>query len=93
METAGVALMADDLRGLPVFLRISRAAKIVLRQNIAVALTTKFAFFALALVGHATLWAAVVADMGASLLVVANSLRLLRVPTPGVLHETTGVTT
>lgn len=93
LETAGVALMADDLRGLPVFLRISRAAKIVLRQNIAVALTTKFAFFALALVGHATLWAAVVADMGASLLVVANSLRLLRVPTPGVLHETTGVTT
>jgi Cd2+/Zn2+-exporting ATPase len=93
LETAGVALMADDLRGLPVFLRISRAAKSVMRQNIAVALTTKFAFFALALVGHATLWAAVVADMGASLLVVANSLRLLRVPTPGVLHETTGVTT
>lgn len=93
LETAGVALMADDLRGLPVFLRISRAAKRVLRQNIAVALATKFAFFALALAGHATLWAAVVADMGASLLVVANSLRLLRVPTPGVLHETTGVTT
>lgn len=93
LETAGVALMADDLRGLPVFLRISHAAKRVLRQNIAVALTTKFAFFALALVGHATLWAAVVADMGASLLVVANSLRLLRVSTPGVLHETTGVTT
>ena len=89
LETAGVALMADDLRGLPVFLSISRAAKRVLRQNIAVALTTKFAFFALALVGHATLWAAVVADMGASLLVVANSLRLLRVPRPGgmrVLH-------
>ena len=79
LETAGVALMADDLRGLPAFLRISRAARQVLRQNIAVALATKFVFFALALAGFATLWAAVVADMGASLAVVANSLRLLRV--------------
>ena len=82
LETAGVALMADDLRGLPAFLRISRAARQVLRQNIAVALATKFVFFALALAGLATLWAAVVADMGASLAVVANSLRLLRTPTP-----------
>ena len=55
----------------------------MLRQNIAVALATKFVFFALALAGLATLWAAVVADMGASLAVVANSLRLLRTPTPG----------
>ena len=83
LETAGVALMADDLRGLPTFLRISRAARQVLRQNIAVALATKVVFFALALAGVATLWAAVVADMGASLAVVANSLRLLRTPTPG----------
>ena len=83
LETAGVALMADDLRGLPAFLRISRAARQVLRQNIAVALATKFVFLALALAGFATLWAAVVADMGASLAVVANSLRLLRTPTPG----------
>ena len=82
LETAGVALMADDLRGLPAFLRISRAARQVLRQNIAVALATKVVFFALALAGVATLWAAVVADMGASLAVVANSLRLLRTPTP-----------
>ena len=80
LETACVALMADDLRGLPAFLRISRAARQVLRQNIAVALATKFVFFALALAGLATLWAAVVADMGASLAVVANSLRLLRLP-------------
>jgi Cd2+/Zn2+-exporting ATPase len=83
LETAGVALMADDLRGLSAFLRISRAARQVLRQNIAVALATKVVFFALALAGVATLWAAVVADMGASLAVVANSLRLLRTPTPG----------
>lgn len=93
LETAGVALMADDPRGLADFLRISRAAKRVLRQNIAVALATKFAFFALALVGHATLWAAVVADMGASLVVVANSLRLLRVPTHGTSREIIGATT
>lgn len=83
LETAGVALMADDLRGLSTFLRISRAARQVLRQNIAVALATKFVFLALALAGFATLWAAVVADMGASLAVVANSLRLLRTPTTG----------
>lgn len=93
LETAGVALMADDLRGLPVFLTISRAAKRVLRQNIAVALTTKCAFFALALVGHATLWAAVVADMGASLVVVANSLRLLRTVKSDRVHETLGAKT
>lgn len=93
LETAGVALMADDLRGLPVFLTISRAAKRVLRQNIAVALTTKCAFFALALVGHATLWAAVVADMGASLVVVANSLRLLRTVRSKSVHATLGAKT
>ncbi len=93
LETAGVALMADDLRGLPVFLRISRAARQILRQNIAVALTTKFAFFALALVGHATLWAAVVADMGASLVVVANSLRLLRTVRSDGVHATLGAMT
>ncbi|MBP8301528.1 MAG: heavy metal translocating P-type ATPase, partial [Planctomycetes bacterium] len=93
LETAGVALMADDLRGLPAFLRISRAARQVLRQNIAVALATKFVFFALALAGLATLWAAVVADMGASLAVVANSLRLLRVPLTEESHANTGVET
>lgn len=93
LETAGVALMADDLRGLPVFLTISRAAKRVLRQNIAVALTTKCAFFVLALVGHATLWAAVVADMGASLVVVANSLRLLRTVGSKSVHATLGAKT
>ena len=93
LETAGVALMADDLRGLPVFLGISRAARHILRQNIAVALTTKFVFFALALVGHATLWAAVVADMGASLVVVANSLRLLRAASSGGVHASPGAKT
>lgn len=78
IETADVALMDDDLRKLPVFIRLSRATHAVLVQNISFALTVKAAFFALALAGEATLWMAVFADMGVSLLVVANGLRLLR---------------
>ena len=93
LETAGVALMADDLRGLAVFLRISRATRQILRQNISVSLTTKGVFFALALLGHATLWAAVVADMGASLVVVGNSLRLLRTARSGGAHALMGAKT
>lgn len=93
LETAGVALMADDLRGLPVFLRISRAARQILHQNIAVALATKLLFLALAVAGLASLWAAVVADMGASLAVVANSLRLLHAPLIEELHGSKGAKT
>ncbi|MFY9344481.1 MAG: heavy metal translocating P-type ATPase [Planctomycetota bacterium] len=78
LETADVALMQDDLRGVARFVVLSRRTKAVLRQNITVALVTKGAFFGLALAGLATLWSAVIADMGASLVVVANSLRLLR---------------
>ena len=77
IETADVALMDDDLRKLPLFIRLSRATHTVLVQNIAFALTVKAAFFALALTGQATMWMAVFADMGVSLLVVANGLRLL----------------
>jgi Cd2+/Zn2+-exporting ATPase len=78
LETAAVALMRDDLRGLPLFLRLSRQTSRVLAQNIALAIGIKAVFFALAFSGHATLWMAVFADMGASLLVVFNGLRLLR---------------
>lgn len=78
LETADVALMDDDLRKLPEYLRLSRATARVLQQNIAVALGIKAVFFVLALAGFATLWMAVFADMGASLLVVFNGLRLLR---------------
>lgn len=78
LETADVALMRDDLRGLPLFFRLSRKTSQVLAQNIALAVGIKVVFFALALTGHATLWMAVFADMGASLLVVFNGLRLLR---------------
>ncbi|MBK7136301.1 MAG: heavy metal translocating P-type ATPase [Rhodocyclales bacterium] len=77
IETADVALMDDDLRKLPRFIALSRLTSHVLRQNITLALGIKAVFFALALAGQATLWMAVFADMGASLLVVGNGLRLL----------------
>ncbi|MCG6659135.1 cation-translocating P-type ATPase [Halomonas campisalis] len=78
IETADVALMDDDPRRLVTFLDLSRATRAVLMQNIALALGLKAVFMVLAFTGHATLWMAVFADMGASLIVVANGLRLLR---------------
>ncbi|MCB8932359.1 MAG: heavy metal translocating P-type ATPase, partial [Chthonomonadaceae bacterium] len=77
-ETADVALMQDDLRKVPEFILLSRRAVGILSQNLAIALGIKVVFFALALFGVATLWMAVFADMGGSLLVVGNGLRLLR---------------
>ena len=79
LETADVALMADDLSHLPFAIRISRATARVLRQNILFSIVIKAVFLVLALVGWATLWMAVAADMGASLAVIINGLRLLRV--------------
>ncbi|VCU72513.1 putative cadmium-transporting ATPase [Pigmentiphaga humi] len=78
IETADVALMQDDLRKLPEFIRLSRRTAGVLWQNIVFALGIKLVFFALTFAGEATLWMAVFADAGASLLVVFNGLRLLR---------------
>jgi Cd2+/Zn2+-exporting ATPase len=78
IETADVALMDDDLRKIGEFVRLSRATHSVLVQNIVLALGIKAVFLVLALTGYATLWMAVFADVGASLLVVANGLRLLR---------------
>ena len=78
LETADVALMDDDLRKIPLFIRLSRRTASVLQQNIALALGIKAVFLALALAGKATLWMAVFADMGASLMVVFNGLRLLK---------------
>lgn len=80
IETADVALMHDDLRKLPQFIHMSRRLGEVLMQNIAFSIAIKVVFFGLALTGHATLWMAVFADLGASLLVVLNGMRLLRVP-------------
>ena len=78
LETADVALMDDDLRKIPQFIRLSARTAIILKQNITLALAIKVMFFALAILGKASLWMAVFADMGASLIVVFNGLRLLR---------------
>jgi Cd2+/Zn2+-exporting ATPase len=78
IETADVALMDDDLRKLPRFVRLSRKTHALLIQNIVLALGIKAVFLVLTLMGIGTMWMAVFADVGASLLVVANGLRLLR---------------
>jgi Cd2+/Zn2+-exporting ATPase len=78
LETADVALMDDDLRKIPQFIQLSAKAARILRQNIVIALSIKAVFLGLAFMGVATLWMAVFADMGASLIVVFNGLRLLR---------------
>ncbi|HQZ33526.1 MAG TPA: heavy metal translocating P-type ATPase [Ilumatobacteraceae bacterium] len=80
IETADVALMDDDPRKLAELMHISAHTSHVLWQNIAVALGVKVVFFALTLTGTASLWLAVLADMGASLVVIANGLRLLNRP-------------
>ncbi len=80
IETADVALMDDDPRKLAELMRISAHTSHVLWQNIAVALGVKAVFFVLAMTGSASLWLAVLADMGASLVVIANGLRLLKRP-------------
>ncbi|KTD11560.1 zinc, cobalt and lead efflux system [Legionella gratiana] len=77
LETADVALMNDNLAMLPLYIDLSRNTARVLRQNISLSIAIKGVFFILALGGIATLWMAVFADMGASLIVVANGLRLL----------------
>ena len=78
LETADIVLMADDLRRLPWLIRHSRATLARIRQNIALALFTKAVVLILALFGLANLWMAIAADVGTTLVVIANSLRLLR---------------
>jgi Cd2+/Zn2+-exporting ATPase len=78
LETADVALMDDDLRKIPQFIRLSTKTASILKQNITIALSIKAIFLVLAFMGTATLWMAVFADMGASLIVVFNGLRLLK---------------
>ena len=77
MEAADVVVMNDDLRRIAETVRLSRATHAVLWQNIGLALGIKAVFLVLAVFGNASMWMAVFADMGASLLVVANGLRLL----------------
>ena len=78
MEAADVVIMNDDLSRIPETIRLSRRTHAVLWQNICLALGIKAVFLVLAVFGHASMWMAVFADMGASLLVVANGMRLLR---------------
>jgi Cd2+/Zn2+-exporting ATPase len=77
IETADIALMGDDLSKLPWLIRHSRRTLAVIRQNIVLSLAVKGIFVVLTLAGHASLWAAIAADIGVSLLVVANAMRLL----------------
>lgn len=78
LETADVALMDDDLRKIPQFIRLSQNTAAILKQNIALALGIKVVVLVLAIMGIASLWMAVFADMGASLIVIFNGLRLIR---------------
>lgn len=78
LESADVALMGDELRRIPRAVEIGRKTTRIIRQNIAIALGLKAIFLVLAVLGIATLWMAIVADLGATLLVIFNAVRLLR---------------
>ena len=79
IETADIALMSDDLAKVPWLIQHSRRTLRIVRQNIAVSLGVKAIFVVLTLFGAASLWAAIASDMGVSLLVIANALRLLKI--------------
>jgi Cd2+/Zn2+-exporting ATPase len=78
LETADIALMTDDLPKVPYTIRLSRATLANIRVNVALSIGLKAAFVLLAVAGMATLWMAILADTGASALVVANAVRLRR---------------
>ena len=80
MEASDIVILNDDLRRIPETIRLSQRTHAVLIQNIAVALGIKALFLGMAVFGEASMWMAVFADMGASLIVVANGLRLMRTP-------------
>jgi Cd2+/Zn2+-exporting ATPase len=77
LETADIVLMSDDLSRLVSTIQLSRRTLSVIRQNILISLLTKIVFMVLAVAGVATLWMAVLADDGATLLVILNGLRVL----------------
>jgi Zn2+/Cd2+-exporting ATPase len=78
METADVVFMQDDLKRLPITLSVARRNRRIVKQNIALSLGLKLAFLALAIPGFATLWLAVVADVGTTVLVTLNGMRMLK---------------
>ncbi|MCU9594687.1 heavy metal translocating P-type ATPase [Caldibacillus thermolactis] len=79
LETADIALMSDDLSRLPYTIKLSRKALAIIKQNITFSLAIKLVALLLVMPGWLTLWIAIFADMGATLLVTLNSLRLLKV--------------
>jgi Cd2+/Zn2+-exporting ATPase len=87
IEAADVVIMNDDLMRVPETIALSRRTFRILRQNIALALGIKALFLVLTVAGNATMWMAVFADMGTSLIVIANGLRLLRTPTLGKIKS------
>ena len=80
IETADMALMQDDLSKVAEAIALGRRTVRIIQFNIAFALALKAIFLVLALLGHASLWLAILADTGATLIVIANALRLLRSP-------------
>jgi Cd2+/Zn2+-exporting ATPase len=84
METADITLMGDDLRQLPFAFRLSRAMMGTLTVNVILSIGIKLAFVLLVLLGLGTMWMAVLADMGTSLLVTLNGMRLLKQPASGL---------
>lgn len=78
METADVVIMSPELGKVGQLVRISRRCRTILKQNITFSLATKLAVIALAVAGFATMWMAVLADVGASLIVIANGIRMIR---------------
>ena len=79
IETADITLMKDDLVKIAETVRLGRRTLGIIKFNIALSLGLKLLFLFLTILGHASLWLAVLADTGATLLVVANALRLLRI--------------
>ena len=78
IETSDVVLMQDDLSHVPMALRISRISRRIVKENVILSLCLKLVFLALVIPGLSTLWMAVIADVGATLLVTLNGMRLLR---------------
>jgi len=80
LETADIVMLGDDLRQLPFAIRLARSAMNTVRFNVALSIAIKVIFFILVLIGSGSMWLAVLADVGTSLLVTANGMRLLRRP-------------
>jgi Cd2+/Zn2+-exporting ATPase len=83
MESADIILMSDELSKLPYLVDLSRKTLGIIKQNMAIALVTKLIFIGLGIMGSATLWMAILADDGATLVVILNGLRALRLKRRG----------